>query len=391
LNTPFFSPRNLAAKFNLLSPFRLARNAADPATRRVAYIQAREGFRAVATLSTTLGLLDLVPGVDVTWDPRKSEFGKVRIGTAVYDPTGGVAHAARWLVNMGRSFAAIERGEELGEGRTPLDLTKRYLRSQLSPTAAVAADYMTGETFAGEEFTRLGAARDLIVPMTVADMYEGWVDAGGSTMTDAYYHAKHGGRGPDLKTGLGGAARGLPAALGFGVNFYEKPTDWEAKREAAKVNVPGRAGEELRRLGIDLNFQGERGERADKREGEFRQLPSRVGSVVDTSVGFDGGNTSQRPEHLEAVRREYERLLAEAVEREMAKPGYAQFPDDAARKRYLSGVVAAVRGRVVRGFNRETRGREIETLERVKETQDRLERRMPPPAGFRPAPKGGGR
>jgi hypothetical protein len=170
---------------------------------------------------------------------------------------------------------------------------------------------------------------------------------------------------------VAGAARALPGVLGPGVKFYDEPVDWEAQREAAKVKIPGRAGEELTRLGIDLNH----GAHANKRSGEFRQLPSRVGSVVDNPVGFMGDDAGQKPEQLETVRREYERQLAAAVEAEMAKPGYAMFKSDAARRQYLQGVVATVRNKTIRGFNRETRGREIGELRRIRGMQENLERR----------------
>lgn len=90
LNVPFFSPRNTASKFNLISPSRIVKNMLDPATRPVAYLQLRDATRGLATLGTTLGLMH-VAGLDVTVNPYSSDFGKVRVGKAVYDLTGGEA------------------------------------------------------------------------------------------------------------------------------------------------------------------------------------------------------------------------------------------------------------------------------------------------------------
>lgn len=371
LNVPFFSPRTMASRFNLLSPRRLIANAINPATRPVALIQAKEGFRALTTLSVTLGLLDNIPGVDVGWSPFKSNFGKVKIGSAHYDLTGGTAHAVRVLAQLAHSFAAIERGEKLHPTQTPVALTTRFLRSQLSPTASVATDAVTGKNFAGKPFSKLQAAADLTLPMTLDSFYQGWVDAGGSTLSEAAAKGYYG-VGPELQTAFAGGARALPDVGGVPAQFYDESEDIEAKRAAARVNVGGRAGEELKRLGIDLNFEGHH---ADKHDGQFKSLPSQVASVVDGSVSFGGNNPGQTPQQLDAARRAYERKIAEAVEREISKPGYAMFKTDAARRQYLQGVVATVRGQTVRGFNRETRGREIDELQRIKGVQNDLERR----------------
>jgi hypothetical protein len=181
LNVPFFSPRNTAAKFNLLSPARVVRNALDPATRPVAWLQMRDASRGLAVFSTTLGLL-YYAGLDITLNPYSSDFGKLRVGRAVYDLTGGEGATVRYLAKMSRSFFDIEKGSK--PKQTPLALTARYLRSQLQPAASVAVDKATGKTFEGKDFTYSQAAADLAVPFIVSDVYSGWVDAGGSTVAE---------------------------------------------------------------------------------------------------------------------------------------------------------------------------------------------------------------
>jgi hypothetical protein len=214
LNVPFFSPRNTAAKFGVLSPVRVVRNALNPATRPVAYLQMRDAMRGLATLSTTVGLLYLA-GLDVTVNPLKSDFGKLRVGNAVYDLTGGEAASVRYLAQMARSFRTIEQGKKPPRGQTPFALTAHYLRSQLQPAASVVVDAEQGKTFEGKPFTKSQAAADLVVPFVVEDAYKGWVDAGGSTVSDAV-------GGKDFHTAFGGAARGLPGVFGVGTNFYPK-------------------------------------------------------------------------------------------------------------------------------------------------------------------------
>lgn len=97
LNLPLFSPRNLAGKFNVISPRRVIANAMRPETRPVAKIQMREALRGLGSLAVTMGLLDLIPGVAVGFNPFRSDFGKVTVGRAHYDLTGGVGPSVRYL------------------------------------------------------------------------------------------------------------------------------------------------------------------------------------------------------------------------------------------------------------------------------------------------------
>jgi hypothetical protein len=242
LNVPFFSPRTMASRFNILSPYRLVRNYMDPATRPVAIIQAREGARALATLGTTLTLLDLVPGVDVGWNPLEREFGKVRVGNSTYDLTGGEGHAARYASQMFRSIYHLSRGERVGWRQRPEELTARYLRSQLSPSMGVAVDALEGETFEGQKFTKTGAAAELTVPFIVNDFYEAWTEAGGSTVKDFVRAARTGDRS-ELKTAFAGGARALPSVLGISSAFYEKAP------ERRRVDASSDGGGDFRDFG----------------------------------------------------------------------------------------------------------------------------------------------
>jgi hypothetical protein len=228
LNVPLFSPRNTASKFNLLSPARVVRNALDPATRPVAWLQMRDAMRGTATLGTTLGLGHLA-GLDVGLDPRSADFGKLRVGHAVYDLTGGEGFTVRYLVSMARSFRDVGRGKKLKPRETPTALTLHYLRSQLQPAASAAVDWKEGKTFDGQPFSYTRAAVDQVTPFVVEDLYKGWLDAGGSSVSDVgadmWADVKgEGGRrqrtAQNFKTAFGGAARALPGVLGVGTNFY---------------------------------------------------------------------------------------------------------------------------------------------------------------------------
>jgi hypothetical protein len=228
LNVPFFSPRNTASKFNLLSPARVIRNAVNPATRPVAWLQMRDAFRGLSTMGTTLGLAH-VAGLDVGVDPRSSDFGKLRVGEAVYDLTGGEGFTVRYLASMARSFRAVEQGKKLKPRETPQALTLHYLRSQLQPLSSSGVDLATGETYEGEPATLTDAALNQIVPFVVEDALKG-------------YHAE----------GWKGAAKSLPGVLGVGVGFYPKKGSGRgayAGRRASKKSL----AEYARQKGVSLD------------------------------------------------------------------------------------------------------------------------------------------
>jgi hypothetical protein len=214
LNVPFFSPRNTASKFNLISPARIVRNALDPATRPVALLQMRDAARGLTVLGTTLGLAHLA-GADVGLNPYSPDFGKLRVGHAVYDLTGGEGASVRYMAQMSRSFYLIEKGKKVQRGQTPFALTLHYLRSQLQPAAAAIVDARMGKDYTGQRVTGASVAADLVVPFVVDDAYKAWLDAGGSSVSDAYV-------GRPVKTAFKGAARAVPGVFGVGTNFYAK-------------------------------------------------------------------------------------------------------------------------------------------------------------------------
>lgn len=289
LNVPFFSPRNMAAKFNLISPRRVVANALNPETRPVAKIQLREAIRGTATLGVTLGLLDLIPGVDVGYNPWGRDFGKLRVGKTRFDLSGGMSYTVRTLAQMADSAAQLARGREVDERKQPAAIAKRFLRSQLSPTAAAVVDWKTGETFEGDEFTYTGAAADLVVPFIVADAIEGF-----------------------REEGLLGAAKTAPSFFGVGVKTYDD--------------------------------EGREARRASKRAEDARAMTDKVlerSPAVRDELRRRGIflRESDAPRADEITR---------AVERAAAEPGYVGLKDADKRKRLLN-VVEVARERAAGG------------------------------------------
>ncbi len=356
LNVPFFSPRVMASRFNLISPLRFGRNLAARDTRVVAYMQAREGMRALATISAVAGALSQVPGVEVGWNPRRSGFGKVRIGKTVYDLTGGMGHTVRYLAQLAQSFADAERGESK-EGKGPAGLTARYLRSQLSPSGAVTTDYATGERFEGDPFDASRVPADLTVPFVVEGAYEGWTEGGGSSLSDVR-------AGKPFETGFVGAGMTAPSVGGVAVKSYEsrgRQADLVKHGEArdfAPVDSPGLR--ELGRLGV-----------AVKRVGKGYGLEG----VTGDKLGFGDDQLVMPKEARGELERELLAEIARASDEMAGDPAYSSFPSDSERKTYAEKVVNAARARVLNGFRLRTRTKQVDKLDELNQKREELERR----------------
>ncbi len=375
-NIPFWSPRNMAGKFNVLSPVRVVRNMVDPATRPVAWLQARDAFRGLTMAGTTLGLAHLA-GLDAGLNPFKPDFGKVRLGDkVVVDLTGGEGFTVRYLAQMAQSFADIEAGRT--PKKTPAELTGHYLRSQLQPSAAVGVDFTTGERFGSTKqnpkpFTYGEAAADLTVPFVVESVYDGWVASGGSTLGEIDESGSRGdflrGDFSKVKAGFKYTPASLLSVLGLGVGFYEKPKDYAAAAERAKIQPGGAAGEELKRFGVVLGDlpKGQRVRVADNFKFE---------GLTGDSVGFTGQHVGQTPEDLQHFRDELTSELEKNIAAEMLKPDYQKL-DRGKQRAYLLHVVKATHSTVQSRFLRDARGREVETLEDFERYQKELEGRGP--------------
>lgn len=365
LNVPFFSPRNTAAKFNLISPRRIVANALKAETRVVGKTQMRDALRGTATLAATLGLLGMVPGVEVGLNPWGKDFGKVKVGQTHYDLLGGESATIKYLARLTQAFYAMEQGAEVEESKRPLALTRRYLRSQLGPSAAVAVDYRTGETFAGKEFTYTGAAVDLAMPFIVADAYEGWTVGGGSSVSDVI-------EGKPLKTGFVGAAKTLPSFVGVGVGSYAEGGQREPSI-APTLSAP--VARELERLKINLKHLGPKGKRSAEAkpgyamEGLGGDTMRPLAKNSETLVKLEGG--------AERVAAELSEEINAAVGEVIASPDYESFTYDYERKAYLEQVIVAAQARVMNGTRLKARETQIEQLDDLKEYQRRLEGRTP--------------
>lgn len=182
LNSLFFSPRLMASRFNLLNPkFYID---LSPIARR----EALKSLLSLSGIALTVTGLAKMGGLSVDYDPRSSDFAKIRTGNTRYDILGGfgqyITLGARLLTNekkMARGKIQ-ELGDKFGTD-TRLDVTEKFFENKLSPIAGFVADYLRGKDPVGKEFDVSTAVLSRFVPMIINDMVDiikedGWESIG---------------------------------------------------------------------------------------------------------------------------------------------------------------------------------------------------------------------
>ncbi len=201
LNTVFFAPRYVTSRFEMLyEPIRAAAaTAASKAgvknlegktsmwggSRATDLIIAREYAKYAAGMSIILGIASQIPGVDVEWDPRSTDFGKIRVGDTRLDMLSGLQQATVFLAKsapamIGGGSKSVQTGEvESLDPRRKLANAVRFARTKLSPMVGTALDLWTGEDVTGNPVMPLQSpaaagkfARNLLTPITWNDIYK---------------------------------------------------------------------------------------------------------------------------------------------------------------------------------------------------------------------------
>lgn len=154
----------------------------------ISYAQKQAAKNLVKVIGVLGGVLAtaeaLVPG-SVDFDPRSTDFGKIRIGDTRFDISGGKASlitlAARVVTQSSKSSATGEvkplnerdaSGKLVYGGTTVQDVITNFFTGKLSPLGSVINDVATGKTFNGSAPTLAGEAGNLVTPLMVKNAME---------------------------------------------------------------------------------------------------------------------------------------------------------------------------------------------------------------------------
>lgn len=175
LNNVFFSPRLLKSNIDVLTAHQFQRDVTPFVRKRAARNILQIGLGSAAALK----LASEVTGGKVDWDPRSSNFGKLKIGDTRFDLSGGIAG----VVTLGARIAtASSKSSTTGEvkklnsgeygAQTTLDAIYNFFENKTAPAVSVMRDYLKGQTFEGEKPTVGTTIKDLTLPLIIGNYDE---------------------------------------------------------------------------------------------------------------------------------------------------------------------------------------------------------------------------
>lgn len=184
LNATVFSPRKVQSSLQMLNPMTYI----NPKTSKTARMASLRNI--IGSLGITAGMIGtakLLGGDKVKYetDRTSSDFGKIIIGDARIDVSGGnagyITLVSRVLPDFlgGGKTKSSQTGitKKLGEGfgsEDKFSLITKFGRNKLSPIASLFVDLSMGENSIGEKKTPTQSVIDRFKPMFANNMYELW-------------------------------------------------------------------------------------------------------------------------------------------------------------------------------------------------------------------------
>lgn len=188
LNTIFFAPRYTASRFQLLAGQPLYRGSART---RLAIAKEYAKFMIGAGMVYALAKQD---GAEVETDPRSADFGKLKYGNTRIDPMSGLVQSTVLTSRLASGETKNTKGKIVpirGDkvpyaGTDSAEVMGRFLRTKLSPSFGTGVDILAGKNFIGQPVTPGSVAQNLLVPLSMQDIYQAMEEQGvprGSAMS----------------------------------------------------------------------------------------------------------------------------------------------------------------------------------------------------------------
>lgn len=172
VNNIFFSPRSIKSTIDTLTAHTFDKGV-TPFVRKQAAINLLKIISGTAAIMVTANAVK--PG-SVEFDPRSTDFGKIKIGDTRFEITGGmgsvVTLASRLITHSSKS-STTGKVNKIDSGKygaqTSTDVFVNFLTNKLSPVASVIKDLQTGTDFSGNKSTPLNEAKNLFAPLPVTN------------------------------------------------------------------------------------------------------------------------------------------------------------------------------------------------------------------------------
>lgn len=182
LNLAFFSPRLIASRLTMLNPMYYF----DPKTPWLVRKEALKSLFAIAGFVGLANGIGSAMGGKLTFDPRNSDFLKVKVGNRTrLDPAGGfsqyIVAASKFLT--GKTISPTSGNERtLGQGYgTPSRLSmmfgignreKSFMENKLSPALSLADALLSGWDYNMQPVEWQSAVRDRFRPILLQDIQQ---------------------------------------------------------------------------------------------------------------------------------------------------------------------------------------------------------------------------
>lgn len=180
LNSLFFAPRLVLSRFELLTGQPFWRGSA-----RTRKLIAQEYAKFLVAGYLMLYTASMATDAEVEWDPRSSDFLKIRLGNTRMDPWAGLAQATTFLSRIASGYKKTTTGkiqpiftnEEAGV-KVPYgsddawDVAANFVRSKLNPIWGTAVNLRTGKNVVGEKVGAKEAVLANIMPLGWPDIAE---------------------------------------------------------------------------------------------------------------------------------------------------------------------------------------------------------------------------
>jgi hypothetical protein len=174
-NNIFFSPRFLKSNLDTLTAGILNKGQSK-------FVREQAAWASIRTIGGVALILAIAKGYDdesVEFDPRSSDFGKIRVGNTRFDVSGGMASivtlASRLITKSSKSAATgivTDLNKDKFGSRTTGDVMLAFLAGKMSPFARVLTDIANDRDFKGQKPTPASVLNALMTPIPVENMFE---------------------------------------------------------------------------------------------------------------------------------------------------------------------------------------------------------------------------
>ena len=171
LNITLFSPKFLRSNFDTITAHIFQPSMKGTFAKKEA---SKNLGKIVMGMAGVLGTAEILFPGSVEFDPRSSDFGKIKIGNTKFDITGGMGSiavlAARLITRTTKTSSGVKRSLVSGEygAQTGLDVVEQFFEGKLAPGPALVRDILKGETYSGEDpLNPKVMAKSLLVPIPI--------------------------------------------------------------------------------------------------------------------------------------------------------------------------------------------------------------------------------